>query len=285
LNRVHDVGSKGECITCEGRLEAGVTAGKMPALRLGGRRRYDGRMPGLCCDIILDRMLQRLKKTLTISLLSLLASSLAVSFGAGCKRNVSARPKAQPIFRDANSFYILDPGPFKIIGPESPTDQEFLILRSGTVEISCGRYVGAFLSSGDPVADLEVFARQTVEDPFWLPGCHRWLLDTSEMTIGGRWYFTTTLLVRRDPALSLHLSNLQRLTHSRELGRFPDNEDRIVRLYYAFRDRNIYILTLDGPPEDVAASESDVQNLLAGIRLSAAEALTATGSGATSTAE
>jgi hypothetical protein len=82
--------------------------------------------------------------------------------------------------------------------------------------------------------------------------------------------------VRRDADWTDRLSPLQRLTHTRELARFPVGADRIVRVYYTVRENDIYILTLSGSPEDVVVLEPDVRKLLAGVRLTAGEALEGT---------
>jgi hypothetical protein len=185
--------------------------------------------------------------------------------------------KAEPIFRDAYSFYILNPGPFVIAGPDVPYNQQFLILKLGDIQMSCGRFAGAFLAtSGTPDAVLEEFAGNTLADSRWLPGCDKWFLEGTQMNIGERWYYITTALVRRNPKQTGYLSGLQKLVHKDEFRRFKDNEDRIVQLYYAFRDRDIYILTLDGTPEDITVAEPDILRLLSSVRLRASEALTAT---------
>jgi hypothetical protein len=205
----------------------------------------------------------------------ILVVALSLSISNGCK--ASAGIKVEPIFRDAWSFYVLDPGPFTISGPETPTNQEFLILESGGVRISCGRFEGAFQAgNGAPDTILEGFSRNTLEDPRWLPGCDRWFLDGSQMNIGERWYYVTSVLARRSAQETEDLSNLQKLVHKAEIERFKDNEDRIVRLYFAFRDKDIYILTVDGTPEDVVNEDPELLKFLASVRLKASEALAAT---------
>jgi len=196
---------------------------------------------------------------------------------SGCGGTGFGAGKPVPILRDAFSFYVLDPGVFQIIGPEQPTEKLFLLLEAGDVEIECARFRGAFLASGAPDADLEMFARVTVEDYQWMPGCRRWLLDGGVYKIGEQWYYVTTLLVRRDPRLSENLTPIQRTRHAGELQRFPDNEDRIVKLFHTFRDRNIYIITVSGPPEAMAAREADLELFLANVRTDPAQALAITG--------
>jgi len=177
----------------------------------------------------------------------------------------------QPILRDQYSLYILDPGPFRVVGPETLSQKEFLVLQAGEVELSCGSYPGAIFAVNAPSSEIAAFASETIKSPNWLPGCHRWLLDASEVTIGDGWFYCTTLLVRRDPEWSRHLSELQRLVHRRELERLPDDVDRIVQVYYTVKEKDIYIFTLTGPPEDVAAAETDTRKLLAGVRLNAGD--------------
>jgi hypothetical protein len=204
-----------------------------------------------------------------------LIAMLSLSLSSGCK--AAARAKTEPIFRDAYSFYVLDPGPWTIIGPETPSNQEFLDLETDGVQIICGRFQGAFLvGNGAPDAVLEGFSRNTLEDPRWLPGCDRWFLDGSQMNIGERWYYVTTALVRRNAQETEGLSNLQKLVHKAEIEKYKVDEDRIVRLYYAFRDKDIYILTVDGTPEDIVTEDPVLLKLLANVRLKASEALAAT---------
>lgn len=196
---------------------------------------------------------------------------------SGCGGTGPGGGKSEPILRDANSFYVLDPGAFRITGPDQPTEKLFLILKDGDVEVECSRFRGAFLASGAPDADLESFARATIEDSQWMPGCRRWLLDGGVYKIGEQWYYASTLLVRRDPRLSESLSPVQRMRHARELERFPDGEDRILKLFHTFRDRDIYILTASGPPEDMATKQTDLEYLLANVRTDPSEALTVIG--------
>ena len=175
------------------------------------------------------------------------------------------------VFREAYSFYVTDLGPFSVSGPTKPSNKEFLVLQAGEVEISCGRFVGAMFGGGNPETALAAFARQTFANPGWLPGCNKWLLDAGGTNIGERWFYKSTLLVRRDPALSASLTPLQRSVHARELLRYPDNVDRIVQVYHTTNSKDIYILTLSGSPEDVAALEESTTRLLASIKLSSAE--------------
>jgi hypothetical protein len=208
----------------------------------------------------------------------LILAILVALLPSGCKNKIGAGSKPAPVFRDAYSFYILNPGPFKVVGSEGPAEDNFLVLDDGPIELSCGRFAGVYLGSGTPDADLESFSRETVEDSRWMPGCHRWLLGGGEIMIGQRPYYNSTLLIRRDPVLSQHLTGIQRAVHKSELERFADNKDMIVRLYYAVQDKDIYILTLSGEPEEIAARDQDVEDLLANVRLNAAEAVAAGGS-------
>ncbi len=211
--------------------------------------------------------------------IELLLSALVLVFVQGCGGGDESNNGPDPIFRDAFSFYVLDPGPFEVAGPEepNPSEREFLILRAGEVELNCGRFVGAHIASGAEQADLASFASEVMNSPNWLPGCFKWMLDAGEVVIGGRLYYTITSLVRRDPAMTERMSRFQLLVHEREFDTYPVNEDRIVRIYYALHDRDIYILTLSGPPEDVVTREADTRRVLAGVRFSATEALAALG--------
>lgn len=181
--------------------------------------------------------------------------------------------KTEPIFRDAYLLYILDPGPFVAIDPEYPASKEFLILLAGDVEISCGVLRGAQFGTDDLEDHVPGFANETIVDENFLPGCSIYVLNTSEVTIGDRWYYYVTLLIRRDPAATRLLDRITLITHEREINRFPPNEDRIVRLYYAVRGTSIYIFTLSGTPEDIVYRERDIRRLLASVRLSAIEAV------------
>ncbi len=196
---------------------------------------------------------------------------------AGCIEKEEAKEEPEPILRDAYSLYILDRGPFEIVGPEEPIQRQFLILGDGPVEISFGMLRGVHLTSGAIRNDIAMFARESIEDDNWLPGCHRWMLDASEITVDGRWYYFVTLLVRRDPDLTRRLTRIQQVTHAREIQRLGDNIDYIVRVYYTVKDPDVYILTLSAPPEDLAVMEEDVLRLLANIRLSQSEAMSAIG--------
>jgi len=195
---------------------------------------------------------------------------LAVAIGC---RGEKAEVKPVPVFRDEFSLYVLDPGVFEAVDPEYPNQKEFLILRSGDVEISCGIYRGAHVAGGAVEFEIARFATETILDENWLAGCMRWLLDASEVRIEGRWFYVATVLVRRDPERTARLTRIQQVVHRREIQRFQDHVDDIVKIYYAVRDRDIYILTLSGFPEDVAAKEMDVRRLLASVRLSATEAV------------
>lgn len=203
----------------------------------------------------------------------LLILSNLVWMAGGCNHGVKNRSKARPIFRDAFSFYILDPGDFEITGPENPTQKEFLNLTSGEINISCGRFPGAFLATGAPEADLESFASNVIIDYMFLPGCHRWFLNGGITNVSERWFYQTSLLVRRSPRLTGYLTRIQKITHQRELEILPENEDRIVVIYYTFHNRDIYIITVAGPPEDLAAKKRDIEKLLGSIRLDPSEAL------------
>lgn len=197
---------------------------------------------------------------------------LLVLVTTGCPGERSIE-KTEPIFRDAYLLYILDPGPFVAIDPEYPAPKEFLILQAGDVEISCGVLRGVQFGSDNLEDHVPGFANETMVNENFLPGCSRFLLNTSEVTIGDRWYYYVTLLVRRDPDATRHLDRITHITHEREINRFPPNEDRIVRLYYAVRETNIYIFTLSGTPEDIVYRERDIRTLLASVRLSAIEAV------------
>ena len=96
------------------------------------------------------------------------------------------------------------------------------------------------------------------------------------MTIGQNSYYMQTLLVRRDEEMTLDLGELKLITHKDELDLFPAGEDRIVRVYYAMKGEDIYLLTLSGSPEDIVTSEKEIRNLLASIRFSAADAISST---------
>lgn len=200
---------------------------------------------------------------------------LLLSASTGCGSKSGEEDKPDPILRDAYSFYVLDPGDFtSIIPPDwQPGAKEFLILQDGEVELSCGGFPGASIPFGVERANIVTFAREYMESPDWLPGCWKFLLDSSEVSIGGRTYYTFTLLVRRDPSATGELTSIQRVVHRRELTRFPLHFDRIVRLYFALNERDIYILILSGPPEDMAAGEVEIRRLLASIRLNATQAL------------
>jgi hypothetical protein len=201
------------------------------------------------------------------------ASVLVVlAVAVGCHKE-KPEEKPAPVFRDEFSFYVLDPGVFEAVDPEYPTEKQFLILRSGDVEISCGIYRGAHVAGGAMEFEIARFATETILDENWLAGCTKWLLDASEVRIEGRWFYVATVLVRRDPERTARLTRIQQVVHRREIERFQDHVDNIVKLYYTVRDRDIYILTLSGSPEDVAAKEMDVRRLLANVRLSATEAV------------
>ncbi len=193
----------------------------------------------------------------------------------GCNPASVEEDKSDPILRDAYSFYVLDPGDFISINPPDwqPSAKEFLVLQDGEVELSCGGFPGAHIPIGVERANILTFARKYMESSDWLPGCWKFLIDSSEVSIGGRTYYTFTLLVRRDPSATGELTSIQRIVHQRELTRFPLHFDRIVRLYFAVNDRDIYILILSGPPEDMAAGEAEIRRLLASIRLNATQAL------------
>ena len=190
----------------------------------------------------------------------------------GCPDDHTAG-KPEAIFRDAYSLYVLDPGPFVDIEPEYPVAREFLILKAGEVEISCGLFKGAGIEVEGERLALSVFANSTVIDENWLPGVARYLLDGSMVMIGDREYYVTTLLARRDPELTARLDYITLSVHARELDLYPPAEDRIVKQYYTTKGSDIYIFTLSGTPEDIAYREPDIRKLLASVRLSATEAV------------
>jgi len=190
-------------------------------------------------------------------------------------REVEEMP--DPILNDAYSLYILKPGPFEVIGPEYPSQKEFLVLRADDVELSCGSFPGAHIPVGAVEQELASFARETIQNTNWLPGCTRWQLDAAGVNIGERWYYSVTLLVRRDPEWSAQLTQIARSVHRSELERFVDNTDMIVRQYYTLNERDICIFTLSGSPEDVVVKERAVRRLLSSVRFSAMEAMAATG--------
>lgn len=203
-------------------------------------------------------------------------SILATIIIAGCPGE-QMNEKPEPILRDAYSLYILEPGPFEALEPEFQTPREFLILKTGGVEISCGIFQGAgFEIQGERLA-LSIFANESIVNDAWLPGVSRYVLDGSEISMGGREYYCATLLVRRDAEQTALLDNITRAVHAREMGLFPVDEDRIVRLYYTAKESDIYIFTLSGTPEDIAFRERDIRRLLASVRLSATEAMQETG--------
>jgi len=200
------------------------------------------------------------------SFLALIAAFICL---VSCNPNDS-NSDLDPVLRDEYSFYIIDPGPFEVIDPASPDFKEFLILKSGGVEISCGIFPGVHISEGAVEEEVSSFAMESVQNTNWLPGVQRWMLDSSAVTIDGRWFYYVTLLVRRDPEWTSQLTELQLIVHRNEIERFPETTDMIVRVYYTIREKDLYILTLSGSPEDIAASERIVRRLLANIRLDAA---------------
>jgi len=184
-----------------------------------------------------------------------------------------------PVWNDAHSLYILDPGPFIQVIPENPSPREFLILQHGDVEISCGTYQGAFFNEESGETSLSKFASNTIMNANWLAGCRRYQLDAIEATIGTREYYLVTLLIRRDHNATADLDFITRTVHKREIERFPDDEDRIVRLYYTHSTRpdnpaqgDIYIFTLSGPPENLAVTERSIRKLFASVYLNASDA-------------
>jgi hypothetical protein len=195
-----------------------------------------------------------------------------VIFICGCPKG-QANEKPESIFRDAYSFYVLDPGPFHAVDPEYPDPREFLILKADDVEISCGVFKGAGTEVQGERLSLSIFANDTIISEGWLPGVSRYLLDGSTITIGEREFYVVTLLVRRDPELTARMDSITRAVHSRELALYPDNEDRIVKLYFSPQDNDVFILTLSGTPEDLAYREPDVRRLFASIKMTASEAV------------
>ncbi len=230
------------------------------------------------CGIIPLRIMNCPHKT-KFNLRSFLAISILIIIGPVTLISCPGPDKGSdlnPVFRDEFSFYIIDPGPFEVIDPELPDYKEFLILRAGDVEISCGIFPGVYLAEGAIEAEISSFAMDSIQNTNWLPGVQRWMLDNSAVTIDGRWFYYVTLLARRDPGLTSQLTEFQLLVHRRELDIYPDQTDIIVRIYYTIRDKDLYILTLSGPPEDFAARGRDVRRLLANIRLDATSAVAET---------
>jgi len=196
---------------------------------------------------------------------------------SGCVGDKKDKPI--PVIRDGYSFYVLDPGIFSIIKPDgwSPSQKEFLILEADGVEFSVGRLVGGMFAEDGGKQIVINFAQESMLVSNWLPGCWKFLLDAGEFSVGGRWFYQLTMLVRRDPEMTSRLTNLQLITHARDIERFEMNRDMIVRVYYTVKDRDIYIMTLSGKPQDVAAVEPETRKLLSNIRLSAQEFQTETG--------
>ncbi|MCX6645980.1 MAG: hypothetical protein NTY09_06450 [bacterium] len=199
----------------------------------------------------------------------------SVIFICGCPKG-QADEKPESIFRDAYSFYVLDPGPFEAVDPEYPAPREFLILKADNVEISCGVFKGAGIEVQGERLSLSIFANDTIISEDWLPGVSRYLLDGSSITIGDREFYVATLLVRRDPEMTARMDSITRAVHSREFVLYPNNEDRIVKLYYSPQDKDVCILTLSGTPEDLAYREPDIRRLLASVKLTASEAVQGT---------
>ncbi len=230
-----------------------------------------------CPTVVSYRLIMlRITKTGVIALWTVLAAVLIVALFFLLKPvfvGDHMTEKPEPIRNDTHSLYILNPGPFEVVGPEYPIPREFLILGAGDVEISCGVFAGGFFESEMAEVEIAEFARETIRNSGWLPGCNRWMLDAGDVTIDDRWFYFTTLLIRRDPELSGRLTLLQRTVHEREFALYPDNTDRIVRVYYALSEKDIYIFTLSGPPEDIVAVEMDVRVLLASARFAASEAI------------
>ena len=197
-------------------------------------------------------------------------------FLIGCDEN-GDDGKPTPIFLDEYSLYILDAATFVKVGPEFESQKNFLDIKSGEVQISFGKLPGAYLGSASIENQLTQFSRDTNENPQWLLGCHRWLLDVRETTIGDQWYYTNTLLVRRDPSLTKYMNQVQLAVHEKEFSLFPDDEDRILRMYYGIHDDDIYVFTISGSPEEFVAKEAELERVMASIRYTAADAMAAEG--------
>lgn len=209
-----------------------------------------------------------------VILLLCVMSGALLLIPTGCGE-AEEEPEREPILLDQYNFYILDPGPFEVIEPEYPGQSEFLIFSLDGIEISCGSLLNTFMTEESAETDVALFARETMRTQSWLPGVNRWMLDAEEVTIDGRWFFVVTLLARRDPELTSRLTQIQRITHRREIERFENNVDYIVRLYHTISDSDLHIFTLSGKPEDVVIYETDVRRLLSNFRGSASEATAA----------
>jgi hypothetical protein len=208
--------------------------------------------------------------------LALFVLSVTIAFLtlSGCSRGQEQKER-NPIFLDQYKFYILDSGDFEVVEPEYPIPKEFLRFDLDGIEVSAGGLQDMPLTEGNETADVTVFALETIQDTGWLAGVNRWMLDTREVTIDGRWFYVVTVLVRRDPEWTSRLTYIQRVTSRHELERFENNVDYIVRLYYTLSDSDLHIFTLSGQPEDIVIYETEVRRLLSNFRGDAAEAQTA----------
>jgi len=200
--------------------------------------------------------------------------TIAIMALAGCTSRQD-QAERNPIFLDQYSFYLLDTGEFEVIEPDYPIPSEFLRFQLDGIEVAVGGLREMPLTEGNEGADVTIFAMETIRDQDWLPGINRWMLDTEEATIDGRWFYVVTVLVRRDPEWTSRLTHIQRVTNRHELERYENNVDYIVKLYYTLSDSDLHIFTLSGQPEDVVVHETQVRRLLSNFRGDAAEATTA----------
>jgi len=240
---------------------------------------------GFSCGMI-PRLVMKLTVTgkIALAIAAVLAITVLVFAGFRAFRTLTKNGKPEPIWNDKYSLYILDPGPFVPVEVEYPAPREFLILKNGEVEISCGTFPGAYFKEAAGETSFAQFATDTIQHVNWLTGCRRWELDAADTTIGTRAYYYVTLLIRRDPEWTSSLNYIERAVHKHEIERFPNGEDQIVRMYYTYKERpddptqgDIYIFTLSGPPEDVAVNERSVRRLFASVYLDASSATLASG--------
>ncbi len=222
--------------------------------------------------MIPPRMLRLTPSGIIVIVVIIVIAVGTVIFGF-IKRGPVGNAVSDPILKDEYSLYVLDPGPFEIVGPEDPIQKEFMIMASGDTEIAFGSVPGAYFSEDESENQLTQFGNETIRNSNWLPGCQRWQLEAAEVMIGTNEYYYITLLARRDPEWTGRLESITKLVHEREIERYQPDADMIVRLYYILKDRDIYTFTLSGSPEDVAVLETQIRTLLASVRLSATDAM------------
>jgi hypothetical protein len=201
---------------------------------------------------------------------------ILIMLSTGCGKD-SAADKPAPILIDEFSLYITDPGEWNITGPEQRTMQGFLLMENNGIESSFAQVPNLYMEDTGIENMIANFSRETHEDYMWLPGCHRYLLDSREIRIDEQWYFVNTLLINRDPVITQHLTALQKAVHRREIEIYPDSTDMILRMYYGLRDQDIYIISFSGLPEDFAAMEPEIIRLISNIKFSGQDALSEMG--------